>query len=310
MRTMPSSISRRGSDSLKLCLALLAALPLLSGCELLGGLFPPQGLHITGRPTGCGVKVNDTKTVSWSIAFTAEGIEPGASVQWFFSDGGSATGESVVHSFDTAALETSPTAAGEHNPTDFDVTVTVNGESVTQSFEVPLRGDLDGGPEPSGDVCIIDDGRTHVADGTKLCYSVNPPASGPHYSAAGVAPVPPGFYDEALATERWVHNLEHGCVILLYDCDGTCSTDIKNDLQDLFDAVPVSERFNEKKIVITRYAGVPAACSGTETFPASGPFLAIAWDVQRSFDTLDVDGILDFYARHVDHGPEDQPIPP
>jgi len=239
---------------------------------------------------------------------TVTGADPAAPIEWFFSDGGSATGPTVVHDFDTRALESSLT--GEHQPVDFDVTVTAGGETLTQTIEVPMRGDPDGGPDPNGDICVSDEGRTHAANGTLLCYLNNPPASGPHYSAAGVAPVGAGFFDEALTPERWVHDLEHGAVILLYDCGGPCSDELKAQLQALFDSAPVSPRFNERKMVITRYSGVNPACGGTPSFPASGPYLAIAWNVQRSFATLDTAGIIDFYNRHVDRGPEDQAIPP
>jgi len=180
---------------------------------------------------------------------------------------------------------------------------------VTQKFEIPMRGVLDGGPDPAGDTCIPDEGATHVPDGTPICYDSNPPASGPHNSSA-LGPVSPGFYDEALAAEQWLHNLEHGAVVLLFDCGGTCSDDLKTQLQALFDSVPEEPLFNQKKMVITRYPGVPSICGTASTFPASGPFLAIAWDVQRPFASLDTVGILDFYNRHVNHGTEAAPIPP
>jgi hypothetical protein len=279
----------------------------------------PQPFTIDATPTGCGVKVDSTKTISWSVTFTASGVDPSTPVLWSFSDGTSANGQIVVHSFDTAALEKAAvTDTSDHDPVKFDITATVGGDTVTRTLELPMRGDPDGGPEPGDDTCIPDEGRTHVASpsqappGTTVCYNSNPPASGPHWSVgtAPVAPVAPGFYDEALRTEQWVHNLEHGTVVLLYDCGGTCSDELKAQLQALFDSVPEEAKFGQKKMVITRYAGVTGSCTGTPTFPDSGPFLAIAWDVQHSFDTLDTDGILDFYARHVDHGPEDEPIPP
>lgn len=276
-----------------------------------GVLFPGQ-LSIEAVPTGCGTKISDTKTISWLIKFTAAGVDAGEPVEWTFEDGTSGTGRTVVKAFDTVDKESGTGnvfQTDEHDPVTFAVTVTAGGQSVTQSFEIPMRGELDGGDDPFGDSCVADDGRTHVVTGTQLCYASNPPASGPHYSEGGVAPVAPGFYDEAVATERWVHNLEHGSIVLLYDCDGTCSDDLKTQLQDFFDSLPASPRFNEKKMVITRYAGVHDACGNTSTFPASGPFLAIGWGVQRSFSTLDTDGIIAFYQRHVDHGPEDAPIP-
>lgn len=296
-----------------LAVLLLALAPILSSCGIIN-FGAPTSIVITATPTGCGTKIDNFKTISWWVTFSATGGDPGATYQWSFSDGVSAAGQTVVKFFDTATQESGTagnpfTDTGEHDPVKFDVTVVAGSQSATKTYELPMRGTPDGGPDPSGDTCIPDEGRTHVATGTILCYAANPPASGPHFAAQNVSPVAPGFYDEALATERWVHNLEHGTVVLLYDCGGTCSNEIKADLQALFDSLPPSPRFNEKKMVITRYAGIGASCSGTATFPGSGPFLAIAWDVQRAFDSLDTQGITDFYLRHVDHGPEDEPIP-
>ena len=274
---------------------------------------PESPITIVAAPSGCGTRINANKVISWVITFTASGLDPSLEALWTFSDGSTATGAVVTHSFDTAAREatnfntTSPT--GEHVPVKLDITVTAGCQTVTKTIDVPLVGTLDGGPEPEGDICIPDEGRLHVAVGTKLCYNTNPPASGSHYSAAGIAPIAPGFQDTAVPTEAWIHNLEHGSVVLLYDCGGTCTDDFKNQLRDLFDQVPASPRFNEKKMVITPYAGTEPSCPATATFPASGQFLAISWDIQHSFSTLDVPGILAFYARHVDHGPEDLNIP-
>jgi hypothetical protein len=288
---------------------VLALTPFMASCGLLGGLLPSK-LTITATPTGCGSKIDNNKTVSWLIRFSVAGADAGAAVQWIFSDGTTGTGSPIVKLFDTAAKETGNVAdPDEHGEVKFDVTVIAGSDTLTQQFALPMRGTLDGGADPFGDVCIPDEGRPHIQTGTNICYQSNPPASGAHTSTANVSPVAPGFYDEALATERWIHNLEHGTVVLLYDCGGPCSDDIKDQLRALFDSVPASPRFNEKKMVITRYAGISPACTETSTFPSSGQFLAIAWNVQRSFDSLDTAGILAFYSRHVDHGPEDQPIP-
>jgi len=53
----------------------------------------------------------------------------------------------------------------------------------------------------------------HVADGTKVKYSTDPPTSGQHYGAW----LPPGFYTTAQTPERLVHDLEHGNVVIYYN---------------------------------------------------------------------------------------------
>ncbi|CAN5561446.1 hypothetical protein BH09MYX1_BH09MYX1_42190 [soil metagenome] len=54
----------------------------------------------------------------------------------------------------------------------------------------------------------------HVDIGTLIQYPTNPPASGPHY------PIWAAFQEFSTPVPRpfWVHSLEHGAVVLLYNC--------------------------------------------------------------------------------------------
>lgn len=54
----------------------------------------------------------------------------------------------------------------------------------------------------------------HVDIGTVIQYSSNPPSSGPHY------PIWAGWQEYLTPVPRpfWVHSLEHGAVVLLYNC--------------------------------------------------------------------------------------------
>ena len=54
----------------------------------------------------------------------------------------------------------------------------------------------------------------HVPDGSPINYASYPPASGPHYPA----PASWGTYDSPLEEGRFVHNLEHGGIAILYKC--------------------------------------------------------------------------------------------
>ncbi|MEZ4596324.1 MAG: DUF3105 domain-containing protein [Chloroflexota bacterium] len=62
-------------------------------------------------------------------------------------------------------------------------------------------------------------GRTHVVQGTSVKYAYCPPASGDHYNlGGGQAPLPRRLFgpDDAVLPQQWIHNLEHGYVVLLY----------------------------------------------------------------------------------------------
>jgi hypothetical protein len=61
---------------------------------------------------------------------------------------------------------------------------------------------------------VADLGREHVPDGTKVNYNSNPPTSGPHFVDWTRA----GVYDKPVSDGHLVHSLEHGYVIISYNC--------------------------------------------------------------------------------------------
>src|SRR2546430_4513483 len=65
----------------------------------------------------------------------------------------------------------------------------------------------------------------HIQPPQRAQYQTDPPSSGPHYSIPGQAPVSWGFSDQQIPPEYYVHNLEHGGVVLLYNCSTDCTAD-------------------------------------------------------------------------------------
>ncbi len=130
-------------------------------------------------------------------------------------------------------------------------------------------------------------GGIHVAQGSAISYAYNPPSSGPHYPS----PTNWGFYKQAVPAGTWVHNLEHGGIVVLYQCSGTC-TDVQAQLQTLYSQLPTESQFQERKVVITPY-------------PNLDHRLRIqAWGWTMPLDTVDTQAIDAFYNEHVDKGPE------
>jgi hypothetical protein len=135
-----------------------------------------------------------------------------------------------------------------------------------------------------------DMGRNHLAVGSRLEYAECPPASGPHYSATGVAPVRPGFYaaDAGIGPGSWVHNLEHGFVVALYRCpNGSCpSEDVLSDLRQFVLQGPstaTSARCGyQSKVLAARFDDIAT------------PFALLAWDHVLLLDTFEVSTALDF----------------
>src|SRR5688572_14344840 len=54
----------------------------------------------------------------------------------------------------------------------------------------------------------------HVDEGTAIEYNSNPPCSGPHYREWAAFKE----YDKPIDHRVLVHNMEHGAIVLLYNC--------------------------------------------------------------------------------------------
>lgn len=75
---------------------------------------------------------------------------------------------------------------------------------------------------------VPDLGRLHVDDGTEITYNSNPPTSGSH----SVEWTKPGIYDEVIPDGKLIHSLEHGYIIVSYNCgnqEGAPATDEENE---------------------------------------------------------------------------------
>jgi Protein of unknown function (DUF3105) len=140
--------------------------------------------------------------------------------------------------------------------------------------------------------------HVHVAEGTKITYMHNPPTSGCHYSlGAGTAPIKPGVYPASntkLTPEYWVHNLEHGYVVVSYNCPTGCDADLQA-LQTWFlslapdagGAVPYA------KFIVVPYS------AQKEKFDVE------SWDwFDPIGSTLNLNEIKSFYACHTNQAPE------
>jgi len=137
-----------------------------------------------------------------------------------------------------------------------------------------------------------DMGNSHVAVGTVIRYTYCPPASGKHYFAAGVGPIPARPYgpQDAVIPEGWVHNLEHGGLVVLYrgaDADQAA-------LRALYDAVPTSP-----------VCGFPPGGQSPGPVIArfdqmAWPYAALVWDRVLPMETLDQAAVLDFYTRYAE----------
>jgi hypothetical protein len=139
--------------------------------------------------------------------------------------------------------------------------------------------------------------HVHVPVGTHIDYNHNPPTSGCHYSAAqpDPAPISAGAYDKEIPAEYWVHNLEHGYVVVLYNCPTGCSTEF-TQLRSWQKGLPVDPAANNQipyaKVVILPWHTM------------KDHFAVVSWDYYLGLQSFDLDQIKAFYDNHVGHSPE------
>lgn len=125
-------------------------------------------------------------------------------------------------------------------------------------------------------------------DAGAIVYLTNPPASGPHYPVWARW----GAWPD-LARGYWVHNLEHGGVVLLYNCASSACTATRDAL-----------------VAASRTIPMDPACTPTDAEPATvrvvitndtaitTPIAGAAWGWLYAADCVDPASIRSFYTRH------------
>ncbi len=139
---------------------------------------------------------------------------------------------------------------------------------------------------PEGGLCTSCDaceqqlsvtGSAHVPGDVQ--YPDPPPASGDH----NVCWAKWGVHEQPVADENWVHNLEHGGVVYLYNCAEECEQQVKQ----LAEFVTGRDR-----ALLTRYEALPTK------------FAVVSWGYRLLTDCFDAEVLEDFYTLHVGNGPE------
>jgi hypothetical protein len=132
------------------------------------------------------------------------------------------------------------------------------------------------------------EGQQHVQPGTPITYRSRPPASGPHF---GTGTSGYGVFERDVEPGFWVHTLEHGGIVVLYRPD-LCGPECLNQLRQVYESAPLSQRFNRVKMAVIPYAEMESAIA------------AVAWGRVDELDQVDSDRILAFYRAYLDRGPE------
>lgn len=151
-----------------------------------------------------------------------------------------------------------------------------------------------GGGNPRPGVCELEsatvvenEGWQHVTREQDLVYAHNPPASGPHFPQWASW----GVHDDVVPRGNWVHNLEHGGVILLLGPDA--DEEDRAVVLDAFDAAPEDPSCGHKRVLLT---DDPALDSHVA---------AVAADVVLEGETLELDELVEFITACRNRAPED-----
>jgi hypothetical protein len=134
-------------------------------------------------------------------------------------------------------------------------------------------------------------GQDHITEGQKhAAYNSDPASSGPHRNDAQ-APALWGVYTTELTPEIFVHNEEHGGIVVTYN-PKLLSADQLKKLQDLF-APPYSDaKFTPTKaLVMPREADTHA-------------IEVAAWTWTYNMDSYNQNTLEKFYLQHEGKSPE------
>ncbi len=148
----------------------------------------------------------------------------------------------------------------------------------------PIDGTaVDGGTPEEVGTLFLGQGQTHIPFGSPHPrYNSVPPTSGWHYDT----PAPWGVYDSQLANETFIHNMEHGGIVISYN---------------LADEAQIAEL----KELVQGQPGYPG-CFIVQPYGAidEGTVALTAWLWLQRFDGVDTEGMQRFINAHKNRGTE------
>ncbi len=125
----------------------------------------------------------------------------------------------------------------------------------------------------------------HVTTDTIIEWSNNPPHSGDHFPLWSTK----GEHEDVVERGNWVHNLEHGWIVLVYNCPDGCDAQLDVLREVIVQRPDVSILMTEDPLL------------------DAPRFAAVAWTWVHEFDQPLLDELLCFVDQHWDHAPESVP---
>ncbi len=170
----------------------------------------------------------------------------------------------------------------------------------------------------------LQEGRDHLAEGTKIDYQFNPPTSGNHYASW----ISKGFYGEPRADGNLIHSLEHGYIIFWYDCDRKVTSYMQQGIVGTAYAQASNMTAGSEGSVSAKLSDMPPSFSDGScdnfknqiknqiqknnphkiiAIPRIGmdsPLILTAWGRMEKLNSIDEQKIKEFIDAFRDNGPE------
>ena len=145
------------------------------------------------------------------------------------------------------------------------------------------------GSAPQPGYAQPDMGQGHLANGTSVTYTYCPPASGRHYNGTQTGPISARVYGptDTVTPQGWIHNLEHGALVVLYRGDSEGATDEgQAAMRAFFDSYPPSP-------VCGFQPGTSVGPVFARFDEMATPFTAMVWGRVLPLDSFDTEAILE-----------------
>lgn len=133
----------------------------------------------------------------------------------------------------------------------------------------------------------------HVELCSHVKYATNPPSGGDHWPEWAAFQ----SYDTPVPREQYVHDLEHGALVLLYKCDGACP--------DVLAALDAGRAAVSGDALCLQSAGPTERVVITPDPLLDTPIAVAAWGATYTATCIDKASLVDFAKAHYGHGTED-----
>jgi hypothetical protein len=148
-------------------------------------------------------------------------------------------------------------------------------------------------PAADASACMVElaaptlEGGAHVQACAAVTYGSRPPSSGTHYPSWPVFRA----YDKPVPWGYLVHGLEHGAIVIAYNCPDGCPAEV-SAVKSLMATVPKRDICGQPPVILTPDPTLDVR------------FAASAWGYTLRASCFDRQAFSQFISDHADRGPE------